>query len=66
MSQDIVESWFGAFRARDISKLEAGLAEDFVHTSPFGEIRGRQAYVDMVRANADAFFSPQIEILDVV
>jgi len=63
MSRNVVDAWFGAFRDKDISKLE--LAEDFVHTSPFGEIKGRQAYLDMVRENPEAFFSPTIEILDV-
>ena len=63
MSRKFVDGWFDAFRERDISKLH--LAEDFVHTSPFGEIRGRQAYLDLVAAYPEAFFSPIIEILDV-
>jgi len=63
MSRKLVDAWFDAFREKDISKLK--LAEDFVHTSPFGEIRGRQTYLDMVKENAEAFFSPMIEIIDV-
>ena len=63
MSRKIVEAWFDAFREKDISKLK--LAEDFVHSSPFGEIKGRKAYLDMVRKNEEAFFSPKLEILDV-
>jgi hypothetical protein len=46
VSRELVDSWFDAFRERDISKLE--LAEDFVHTSPYGEIKGRDAYLDLV------------------
>lgn len=42
------------------------LAEDFLHASPFGEINGREAYLDLVRENPEAFFSPTIEILDVI
>lgn len=64
MNRKLVDAWFDAFRERDISKLE--LAEDFVHTSPFGEIRGREVYLDLVRENSEAFFSPRIEILDVL
>ena len=64
MSRKVVDAWFDAFRSRDISKLE--LAEDFVHTSPFGEIKGREVYLDLVRENAEAFFNPIIKILDVV
>lgn len=63
MSRNLVDAWFDAFRTKDISKLE--LAEDFVHSSPFGEISGREAYLELVRENAEAFFSPKIEILDV-
>ena len=63
MSRKLVDGWFDAFRERDISKLQ--LAEDFVHTSPFGEMRGRQTYLDLVAAHPEAFFSPIIEILDV-
>lgn len=64
MSRKIVDAWFDAFRTKDISKLQ--LAEDFVHTSPFGEIKGRQAYLDLVREHADAFFKKTIEIVDVI
>lgn len=63
MSRNLVDAWFEAFGEKDISKLE--LAEDFVHTSPFGEIKGRQVYLDLVRENSEAFFSPTIKILDV-
>lgn len=63
MSRNLVDGWFEAFREKDISKLE--LAEDFVHTSPYGEISGREAYLRLVRDNSEAFFSPTIEILDV-
>ena len=63
MNRKIVDTWFDAFRNKDISKLE--LTEDFIHTSPFGEIRVRQVYLDLVRGNSETFFSPTIEILDV-
>ena len=63
MSRKLVDAWFDAFRSKDISKLE--LAEDFVHTSPFGEIKGRQVYLDMVMKNADAFFSRPIKVVNI-
>lgn len=65
MSKKLAEAWFAAFRDKDIAQLEDMLAENFVHTSPFGEIKSRQAYLDLVRVNPEAFFSPIIEILDV-
>ena len=64
MTRKLVDAWFAAFREKDISKLE--LAEDFVHTSPFGEIKGREIYLNLIRDNEEAFFSPKIEILDVI
>ncbi len=63
MSRKVVEAWFDAFRNEDLSMLE--LAEDFVHRSPFGEIRGRKTYLDLVKENSAAFFSPTIELLAV-
>jgi hypothetical protein len=62
MSRKLVEAWFDAFREKDISKLK--LTEDFIHMSPFGEIKGRNTYLDLVREHAEAFFSPKIQILD--
>ncbi len=66
MSKQLAEQWFEAFRNKDIVKLESTLAEDFVHSSPFGEVNSRQAYVDLVKANPVAFFSPVIEIQDIL
>lgn len=60
----IANAWFAAFRERRIES--APLAGDFVHTSPFGAIEGRSAYLDLVRANQEAFYGPTIEIVDVV
>lgn len=64
MNRKLVDDWFGAFRERDLSKL--ALSEGFVHASPFGEIKGRQTYLDLVEENKDAFFSPTIKIVDVI
>lgn len=64
MNRKLVDDWFDAFRKKDISLLR--LADDFVHSSPFGEIKGGDTYLDMVRENAEAFFSPTIEIEDVL
>ena len=66
MSRELVDAWFGAFRTEDISILERALAENFVHTSPFGEIKGKDVYLNLVRENSEAFFSPTITILDVL
>lgn len=64
MSRHLADEWFAAFREKDISKLK--LAEDFVHNSPFGEIKGKDVYLDLIRQNEEAFFSPKLEIQDVI
>jgi len=64
MTMNVIDEWFGAFRERNIDS--APLAEDFTHTSPFGIVAGRQAYLDTVAANAAAFYGPDLEIVDTV
>ncbi len=64
MSRTVVDAWFDAFRKKDLALLQ--LAEDFVHTSPYGEIQGRDVYLDLVRENTEAFFSPKLDIQDVL
>ena len=64
MNRQIVDDWFAAFREKDISKLN--LAADFLHSSPYGVIEGSQVYLDLVRENSEAFFSPRIDLLDVI
>ena len=59
----IADGWLNAFINKDVSRLV--LADDFVHASPFGKVHGREAYLGMVRANEEAFFSQPIEIQDV-
>ncbi len=61
-NRQIAESWLQAFRQRDLSGL--ALAEDFVHTSPYGEIQGRQAYLDLVRQYEEAFFRSTLQVQD--
>ena len=66
MSKKLAETWFDVFRQKDVDKLASILAEDFVHESPFGAISSREAYLDLVRANPEAFFSSVIEIEDML
>ena len=63
MNREIADAWLQAFIEKDLTNLK--LAEDFVHTSPFGAIRGRDIYLEIVRANEEAFFSQSIDMVDV-
>jgi hypothetical protein len=66
MSRSLADIWFDPFREKDVAKLEAALADDFTHTSPFGAIDGKAAYVDLVRRNEKMFFANPIEVVDVI
>lgn len=66
MSRTLADLWFDPFRDKDVAELEAVLADDFVHTSPFGEIAGKAAYLGLVRKNEDAFFANPIQVVDVL
>ena len=64
MSLQVAQTWLEAFQQKDISLLR--LAENFVHISPFGEVVGRDDYLELVKANEEAFFSNPIQVEDFV
>lgn len=64
MTRKTAVAWLDAFRKKDISILEENLAEDFVHTSPFGEIKGKKAYLEQVRKQPEAFFDNDLKLID--
>lgn len=64
MNRELADNWFKAFQIEDLSILE--LADDFVHSSPFGDIEGKETYLNLVKENEDAFFGNPIKILDVI
>jgi len=66
MSRSLADIWFDPFREKDVTKLEAALTDDFVHTSPFGIVDGKAAYVRLVRRNEEAFFANPIEVVDMI
>lgn len=60
--KDLVKQWFGKWTNGDYLNLP--LSEHFKHTSPFGTINGKQAYLDIVRENEDKFLGQTFEIHD--
>lgn len=60
--QALIEDWFAKWESGDFMNLP--IAEDFVHTSPFGDIEGKQAYLDLVANNQDKFLGYRFDILD--
>jgi len=63
-TRDLVESWFSTWESGDFESLP--LADTFRHTSPFGTIEGKEAYMDLVRSNRDKFLGYRFEIHDVL
>ena len=58
----IIKDWFDKWQSGDY--LHLPITEDFTHTSPFGTIRGKQAYLDLVRSNEDKFLGQTFVIHD--
>lgn len=51
-SADLAVGWIEAWIRMDIEWLRGRLAHDFVHTSPFGRIEGRDHYLETVEPMA--------------
>ena len=60
--RELVQSWFDKWESGDFPNLP--IAEDFQHTSPYGVISGKDAYLDLVKANLDKFLGHQFMIHD--
>ncbi len=60
--QDVVRNWFATWERGDFREIP--VAEGFRHTSPFGTIEGRDAYLSEVEANQEAFLGFSFEIHD--
>ncbi len=58
------DNWFLKWEEGDIDNLP--ITDDFVHTSPYGTISGKAAYLDLVRANKDKFLNHRFEIHETI
>ena len=59
---ELVHTWFELWKGGDFESLP--LAEKFMHTSPYGRVEGKETYLDLARANKDAFTGNTFEIHD--
>ena len=50
---NLIEVWFEKWKNGDYYDLP--ISENFTHTSPFGKIKGKQEYLDLVEKNKDKF-----------
>ncbi|WP_147296628.1 nuclear transport factor 2 family protein [Flagellimonas nanhaiensis] len=62
--RDLVRQWFKKWENGDYLNLP--IAENFKHTSPFGTIHGKKAYLDLVKENEDKFLGQTFDIHDEV
>ncbi len=62
---ELARGWIEAWIRMDLDWLRTNLALDFVHTSPFGRLEGRNEYLDTVSAIARAH-EHELVIIDVV
>ena len=56
--------WFEKWAVGDIDNLP--ITNDFIHTSPYGTITGKQAYLELVNANQDKFLNHRFEIHETI
>ena len=61
---DLVNEWFERWENGEFMNLP--LSEDFIHTSPYGTIEGKKAYIDLIVANIDKFLGHRFEIHDAI
>ena len=59
-TEKLVKEWFEKWKSGDYLNLP--LTENFKHTSPFGTINGKKAYLDLVRQNEEKFLGLTFEI----
>lgn len=58
----LVKTWFAKWEEGDFYQLP--VTENFSHTSPYGTIQGKQAYLNLVEENKDKFLNHHFEIHD--
>ena len=63
-TETAVKNWFDKWQKGDFLNLP--ITEEFRHTSPFGTIKGRQEYMNLVKDNKEKFLGYRFEIHDAI
>ena len=58
----IIALWFSCWEKGLIH--QPPIADNFIHQSPFGEVEGKEKYINWVNANKDKFLGYRFEIHD--
>lgn len=60
--KELIHTWFKKWDEGDFLNLP--ITDDFQHTSPFGTVDGKKAYLNLVEANRDKFLGYEFIIHD--
>ena len=63
-SERIISDWFEKWGKGDYKNLP--LKDTFTHTSPFGSIKGKQNYLELVANNEEKFLGYSFDIHDAI
>ncbi len=58
----LVRKWFEYWDKGDFGQLP--IADDFIHTSPYGTIEGKSTYLEIVKVNLDKFLGHRFTLHD--
>ncbi len=58
----VVQKWFDCWNSGQVDDLP--IVEDFKHTSPFGTIKSKQTYLDIVSKNKADFLGNELTVLN--
>ena len=61
-TKQLVKKWFDGWAAGDYENLP--ISDNFTHTSPFGTIEGKSAYLSLIKENEDKFLGYTFEVHD--
>ncbi len=61
-TKQLVTKWFEKWKSGDINELP--ISTNFIHVSPFGEIKGKDNYLELVRKNLDKFLGYEFTLHD--
>jgi len=62
--KNLVKTWFSKWEEGDFHHLP--VSDNFKHTSPFGTIDGKKAYLDLVEKNKDKFLGHVFKLHDAI
>ncbi len=61
-TKTLIKTWFATWEEGDFQSIP--VSDDFRHTSPFGTIEGKTAYLELVEKNRDKFLGYKFVIHD--